>query len=95
MVQEGEGASAPSYDPISKGKEPEDGKKKGKKGKKGKKDDKEPPPPVVPFFSMFRYATGFDKFLMTIGSIGAAANGASMWFSPLSPLFLPPCSPLL
>lgn len=51
------------------------GKKKGKKGKKGEKEE---PPPMVPFFSMFRYATKFDVFLMTIGGLAAAANGASM-----------------
>lgn len=51
------------------------GEEKGKgKGKKGKEE----PPPMVPFFSMFRYATGFDKFLMIVGSISAALNGASM-----------------
>lgn len=58
------------------GEEIHDGKKK-KKGKKGK-EEKEPPPPMVPFFAMFRYATGFDKFLMIVGTIASLLNGASM-----------------
>lgn len=32
----------------------------------------------VSFFSLFRFADGYDKFLMTAGSIAAAATGAAI-----------------
>jgi ATP-binding cassette subfamily B (MDR/TAP) protein 1 len=50
---------------------------KGKEKNDGKKEKE----PLVPFFSMFRYATPFDKMLMLIGSLAAIANGASILFS--------------
>lgn len=72
-------AGSPSED-KGKGKEVELDSKDSKDAKTDdKKGDKEPPPPMVPFFTMFRYATPLDKALMFFGTLGALANGASMY----------------
>eukprot|EP01113_Clastostelium_recurvatum_P006565 TRINITY_DN1297_c0_g1_i1.p1 TRINITY_DN1297_c0_g1~~TRINITY_DN1297_c0_g1_i1.p1 ORF type:complete len:1417 (-),score=461.68 TRINITY_DN1297_c0_g1_i1:319-4464(-) len=58
----------------------EDGEDKDGKGKgkgKGKKKAEEKPP-MVSFFSLFRFADSLDIFLMVVGSLAAAANGAAM-----------------
>jgi hypothetical protein len=51
----------------------------GRSGDEAKKKEKEKDP-MVPFFSMFRYATPFDRMLMIIGSLAAVANGSSMYY---------------
>jgi ATP-binding cassette subfamily B (MDR/TAP) protein 1 len=33
---------------------------------------------AVGFFTLFRFADGFDKLLMAVGTIAAAANGAAL-----------------
>lgn len=37
--------------------------------------EKPVPPPSIGFFQLFRFATGFDVFLMILGSLGAAVTG--------------------
>lgn len=64
----------PSKD--EKGKSKGNGEKENENAKK--KEEKEPPAPLIPFFSMFRYASQFDRTLMIIGTLAAVANGASM-----------------
>nr|XP_039272613.1 ATP-dependent translocase ABCB1-like isoform X3 [Styela clava] len=36
------------------------------------------PVPTVPFYSLFRFANGFDYFLLVIGSLASAIHGASL-----------------
>eukprot|EP00040_Diaphanoeca_grandis_P031275 m.186775 g.186775 ORF g.186775 m.186775 type:complete len:1305 (-) comp32280_c0_seq1:186-4100(-) len=43
-------------------------------GKKKKKKDE--PVETVPFKQLFRFASGFDKFLILLGTLGAVAHGA-------------------
>lgn len=54
-----------------KKKEDEDKKDSKKKGKKEK-------PPAAPYGQLFRYADGWDKFMMVIGTICAMGAGAAM-----------------
>ena len=51
-----------------------DDKKKKKKGKKEKEPKPELPP--VSFFSLFRFASGTDWFLVILAMLAAAATGS-------------------
>lgn len=44
----------------------------------GKKDQEKSARPAVAFSELFRYADGFDKFLIVTGTVGAIANGLSL-----------------
>ncbi|KAJ3063793.1 (ABC) transporter, partial [Quaeritorhiza haematococci] len=59
-------------------KEVKDSEGKESVGKKDDKDDKAAPKKTVSFFQLFRLATPFDKLLIAIGSLCAAANGAAI-----------------
>lgn len=55
-------------------------KKKGKKGKKSKKEEKEntqtiPDLPPVSFFTLFRFATPMDYFLIFLAVLGSCGTG--------------------
>lgn len=62
------------------GKDKGDREGKGKGSGKQEGKDKEEEEEVAPvwFCGLFRFATGFDIFLMILGSIGAAGMGAAM-----------------
>ncbi|KAJ3146682.1 ATP-binding cassette, sub-B (MDR TAP), member 4 [Geranomyces michiganensis] len=46
--------------------------------KAASKDDSKPAEPKVSYFQLYRYATAWDKFLITVGCIAAAGHGAGM-----------------
>lgn len=56
------------------------GKKEPQLVKKKPEVKKEDQAAIVPFLQLFRYATPLDKLLMAVGSLAAAANGATQPF---------------
>lgn len=46
--------------------------------KKGEKKEKAPAQPMVKYWELYRYSDPVDWLLMTLGSVGAIANGVSL-----------------